>query len=153
MKFMVKMGKRKRKLTHLDTLRKRWVEAYPDQLRPKLVIDRFRADDPGWWQNINPLEYGICWGGEIAAAKLTRQLKPAKAIIYGEEKPGKLIIENKLHKAADGNIEFVKQFWKFDHALAERGLVPPLLIYADLMATGDDRNIESAGFIYDSYFA
>jgi hypothetical protein len=28
-------------------------------------------------------------------------------------------------------------------------LVPPLLIYADLMATGDTRNIETARMIYE----
>jgi hypothetical protein len=153
MRFMVKMGKRKRKLTNLDTLRKRWVEAYPEQLRPKLVINRFKADNPEWWQKVNPLEYEICWGGEIAAAKLTQQLKPVKVTIFGNEMPGKLIIQNKLRKTTDGNIEFIKQFWKFDHALAAQGIVPPLLIYADLMATGDDRNIETAGFIYDNYIA
>ena len=151
MRFMVKMGKRKRKLTNLDTLRKRWVEAYPDQLRPKLVIDRFMADNPEWWNRVNLLEYGICWGGEIAAVKLTQQLKPVKATIYGNEMPGKLIIQNKLRKTTDGNIEFMKRFWKFDDALAERGMVPPLLIYADLMATGNDRDIEIAGFIYDNH--
>jgi hypothetical protein len=37
--------------------------------------------------------------------------------------------------------------------LAEKGLVPPLLIYADLMATGDARAIEAAEIIYDKYIA
>ena len=32
-----------------------------------------------------------------------------------------------------------------------QGIAPPLLVYADLMATGDDRNIETAGIIYDKY--
>jgi hypothetical protein len=153
MRFMVKMGKRKRKLTDLDTLRKRWVEAYPDQLRPKLVIDRFKADHPDWWKTVDLLEHNICWGGEVAAAKLTKQLKPAKVIIYGDEMPGKLIIQHKLRKATEGNVELIKQFWEFDHAFADRGIAPPILFYADLMATGDDRNIETAGFIYDNYIA
>ncbi len=29
------------------------------------------------------------------------------------------------------------------------GLAPPLLIYADLLATGDTRNIETARMIYE----
>ncbi len=33
------------------------------------------------------------------------------------------------------------------------GIAPPLLVYADLIASGDDRNIEAAEIIYDNYLA
>ncbi|WP_419660475.1 putative protein DUF2186 [Desulfosarcina variabilis str. Montpellier] len=85
-----------------------------DQLRPKLVIDRFKADNPEWWKTADLLEQNICWGGEVAAAKLTKQLKPTKVIIYGGEMPGKLIIQHKLRKTTEGNIELIKQFWKME---------------------------------------
>ena len=62
-------------------------------------------------------------------------------------------LEKKLRKATDGDIEILKPFWKFDHKLADQGIVPPLLVYTDLMATGDARNIETAGIIYDKYLA
>ncbi|WP_319523421.1 type IV toxin-antitoxin system AbiEi family antitoxin [uncultured Desulfosarcina sp.] len=153
MGFLIEMDKRERRLTKLDTLQKRWVEAYPDQLRPKLVIDRFNADNPEWWKTTNPLDYDMHWGGEVAAAKLTQQLRPEKVIIYGKELPGKLIIKNKLRKTDEGKIEILKPFWKFEDPLADKGIVPPLLIYADLMATGDERNIETAGILYDTYLA
>jgi hypothetical protein len=52
-----------------------------------------------------------------------------------------------------GDIEILKPFWRFDHEFAALGIAPPLLIYADLMATGDDRNIETAEVIYDKYLA
>ena len=32
-------------------------------------------------------------------------------------------------------------------------VVPPALIYADLLATGDDRCRETAGMVYDKYLA
>jgi hypothetical protein len=96
---------------------------------------------------------GACWGGEVAAAKVNKHLKPEKVIIYAHEIPGKLIIENKLRKATAGDIEILKPFWKFYHEFIDLGIVPPLLVYADLMATGDDRNIETAGIIYDKYLA
>jgi hypothetical protein len=92
-------------------------------------------------------------GGEVAASKVTKHLKPEKVIIYAHEIPGKLIIENKLRKATAGDIEILKPFWKFDHEFIDLGIVPALLVYADLMATGDDRNIETAGIIYDHYLA
>jgi len=153
MGFLIEMDKRERRLTKLDALQKRWVEAYPDQLRPKLVIDRFNADNPEWWQTTNPLDYDMHWGGEVAAAKLTRQLKPGRVIIYGKELSAKLIIKNKLRKTDEGKIEILEPFWKFKNPLADKGIVPPLLVYADLMASGDDRNIETAGIIYDTYLA
>jgi len=153
MGFLVEIGGRKRKITNPVPLLKRWVEAYPEQLRPKLGIERFKADDPDWWKNVDIADYNACWGGEVAAAKLTRQLKPEKIIIYAPEPPGKLIIEKKLRKTTTGEIEILKPFWKFDHKLINLGIAPPLLIYADLMATGDDRNIETAEIIYDNYLA
>lgn len=153
MGYLIEMDKRERKLIKLEDLQKRWVEAYPDQLRPKLIIGRFNADNPEWWKTIDPMNYEICWGGEVAAANLTQHLKPEKIIIYGKNPPGKLIIQNKLRKTDAGKIEFLEPFWKFAHVLADKGIVPPLLVYADLMATGDDRNIETAGIIYDNYLA
>lgn len=153
MGFLLEMGKRKRKITNPLTLLKRWVEAYPEQLRPKLGLGRFKADAPDWWNDIDITGYNACWGGEVAAAKLTRQLKPEKVIIYAPEPPGKLIIEQKLRKTTAGDIEILKPFWRFDHEFAALGIAPPLLIYADLMATGDDRNIETAEIIYDNYLA
>jgi hypothetical protein len=89
----------------------------------------------------------------VAAAKLTKQLKPEKVIIYAPEPPGKLIIEQKLRKTTAGDIEILKPFWTFDHEFDALGIAPPLLVYADLMATGDDRNIETAEIIYDNYLA
>jgi hypothetical protein len=129
------------------------VEAYPEQLRPKLGLARFKADDPDWWKDVDIVGYNACWGGEVAAAKLTKQLKPEKVIIYAPEPPGKLIIEQKLRKTTTGDIEILKPFWTFDHEFDAIGIAPPLLVYADLLATGDDRNIETAEIIYDNYLA
>jgi hypothetical protein len=153
MGFLLEMGKRKRKITNPLTLLKRWVEAYPEQLRPKLGLARFKADDPDWWKDIDITGYNACWGGEVAAAKLTKQLKPAKVIIYAPEPPGKLIIEQKLRKTTAGDIEILKTFWTLNHEFDALGIAPPLLVYADLMATGDDRNIETAEIIYGNYLA
>jgi hypothetical protein len=153
MGFLLELGKRKRKIMNPLTLLKRWVEAYPEQLRPKLGLGRFKAEDPDWWKFVDITGYNACWGGEVAAAKLTRQLKPEKVVIYAPEPPGKLVIGQKLRKTTTGDIEILKPFWRFDHEFDALGIAPPLLVYADLMATGDDRNIETAEIIYDKYLA
>jgi len=151
MGFCIEIGKRNRKLMNLKNLFKRWVEAYPEQLRPKLIRERFETANLNWWKEINIKAYGACWGGEVAAANLTGYLKPAKVTIYTNEPFGKLVLKNRLRKAEQGNIEILTPFWNFKYELADRGIVPPLLAYADLMATGDPRNIEAAGMIYEKY--
>ena len=71
--------------------------------------------------------------------------------IYANKPPAELIIKNKLRREDTGNIEVLRPFWKFNNEYAARGVVPPLLVYADLVATGDERNIETAEKIYDEY--
>jgi len=46
-------------------------------------------------------------------------------------------------------IEILNAFWNFEYDWQYHDLVPPLLIYADLLATTDARNIETAKIIYD----
>jgi hypothetical protein len=151
MGFLLKMGKGHRKLMNLENLFKRWVEAYPEQLRPKLIRERFEATKQDWWKGINITEYGAFWGGEVAAAKLTDYLKPAKVTIYTNEPFGELVLRNRLRKAGQGDVEILTPFWNFGHEFANQGIAPPLLVYADLMATGDPRNIEAAGMIYERH--
>lgn len=79
MGFLLEMGGRNRKLINASVLIRRWVEAYPDQLRPKLGIERYQADLPDWWKTVDITHHhNACWSGEAAAAKLTKRLKPEK---------------------------------------------------------------------------
>ena len=151
--FCLTIGRKTRKLRALQTLIRRWVEAYPEQLRPKLIIDRFETNQHNWWRDINIKNYGAFWGGEVAAAKLIDYLKPEKVTIYADTPPGKLILEKKLKKADNGSIEILRTFWKTDQRTINQDTVPPLLVYADLMATGNTRNIETASLIYDKHLA
>jgi len=151
--FLLEVGKRQRKLVDLSRLLRRWVESYPEQLRPKRVIDRFETDHKMWWENVSLSKHGALWSGEVAAAKLTGYLKPEQITIYAHEPPAGLIIRNRLRKASTGTIEILKPFWNFDTEFAARGIAPPLLVYADLLAAGNSRNIEAAKIIYDRYLA
>ena len=151
MGFCIEIGKRNRKLMNLENLFKRWVEAYPEQLRPKLILERFETNNHNWWKEINIKEYGAYWGGEVGAAKLTGYLKPAKVAIYTNEPFGELVLKNRLRKAEKGNVEILTPFWNFKYEQEDQDVVPPILVYADLMATADPKNIEAAGIIYEKY--
>lgn len=134
-------------LIHKKTLMGRWVEAYADRLRPKMVLGRYRAENKVWWQGaaLDPME--TQWGGEVAAARRTGHLKPTQAVLYTKARAEKLAIQNQLTAQTDGDVEVLKMFWDF-HAATD-DCVPPLLIYADLVVSGDGRGREAAGKIYD----
>jgi hypothetical protein len=153
MGYLIEMGRRGRRLVRKDTILKRWVTAYPEQLRPKLFRGRFRAINYDWWKDINIEDFGAYWGGEVAAAFLTKYLRPEIVTIYTKQPIGKLVFKNKLKKDPDGNVEILNLFWDFKLNTFNNDLVHPILVYADLMATGDNRNIETAGMIYDTEIA
>jgi len=96
-------------------------------------------------------------GGEPAAAVLTDYLRPGVLTLYGEKVPGLLAARQKfLKEPAPGHtavVEVRKRFWNFPGDPQHNNLVPPLLVYADLLATGDARCIETARMIYDAYVA
>ena len=140
--------RRTRRLLEPTRLLDEWVTNFPIRLRPKLNPRRLRAPDPGWWERAH-LPEGARWGGEVAAAKLTGHLKPATATIYLEPPTARdalatLVREHRLRADPQGNVEMLDTFWALPEPDAGPDLVPPLLVYADLMATLDPRNLEAA---------
>jgi hypothetical protein len=150
---IVDMGKRSRRLKERSKLLDRWVVAYPERLRPKLLIGRYVALEVDWWKQALPHNFNAYRGGEVAAARLTSYLRPEQVIIYVRERAAQLQLAYKLRKDPDGNIELLKAFWDIENDRTEKALVPPVLIYADLLATGDPRNIETAHLLYDQELA
>jgi len=149
MGYLIDVGPRNRRLVQRDNLLNRWVAAYPEQLRPKKMIGRFRAKNEYWWKHADLNEIIAFWGGEVAANKMTEYLKPQIITLYAKQPIGRFLLRNKLKNDVNGNIEILNIFWKFEHGNLNNELVPPLLIYADLLATGDARNIETAKVIYE----
>lgn len=149
MGYLIEMGKRGRRLTDKFNLLIRWVNAYPEELRPKKLIGRYKADTFDWWKQADIGKFQAYWGGEIAAAMLTKYLKPEKITIYTRQPLGELMLKHKIRKDPKGNIEIYEVFWEFEYPWKHKNIVPPILIYADLLATGDTRNIETADIVYE----
>jgi hypothetical protein len=149
MGHLVDRGKRGRHLIKKKELLERWVTTYPDQLRPKNLMGRYRAPHAEWWKDEKLTNLTAYWGGEVAAAKLTKYLKPQIVTIYVKGKPGELLLKHRIMKEAAGNIEILNVFWNFEYEWQFPKLVHPILIYADLLGTGDTRNIETAEIIYE----
>jgi hypothetical protein len=151
LRFLLDMGKRGLRLLQKEKLLQRWVTAYPEQLRPKLILGRFRGNHE-WWRQKKLDFLKAQWGGEVAAAKLTQYLQPQIITIYtAPQDLDQLLIKNRLKRDQTGDVEILKRFWKLPEIWKYKDLVHPILIYADLLATGNERNIETAKMIYDQH--
>ena len=149
--YLLDMGKRGNRLIQKEKLLQRWVTAYPEQLRPKLTLGRFKGET-GWWQQKTLDPFKAQWGGEVAAAKLTQYLQPQIITIYTTpQELNQLLIGNRLKRDQTGDVEILERFWKPAEPLTDKDLVHPILIYADLLGTGNERNIETARIIYEQH--
>lgn len=151
--YIMEMGKHGRRLVRKQQLLDRWVATFPNQLRPKLLFGRYATPDPNWWKVARIGDFHAYWGAEIAAARLTGYLKPEIATVYARENPGKFLAAHRLRTDPRGNVEVLEAFWDPQCDWADKEIVPPLLVYADLLATRDDRNLETARRIYDEQLA
>jgi len=147
--YLVEVGPKNRRLRRKQRLLEKWVEAYLEKLRPKLAIGTFSAENPLWWKKIENkiTNYGAKWGGEVAAHKMTEYLNPQETIVYLEAGDGaKLFQENRFRKDPYGRIHVYQAFWGKDEPCNQNypDLVNPLITYADLVGTGDIRNLEIA---------
>lgn len=140
-----------RRLLNHERLLQLWAEHYPRVLRPRLQLGRYRARDLDWWAKFDPTKYDAEFGGEIAGGRMTKYLRPATATLYAEEIDPKLLIDLKLQlDPREGNVEVLRRFWAMPGP--RPGIVPLPLVYADLMATGNARCIETAKVLHEQYF-
>jgi len=141
---------KKKVLVHTRDLLEAWITRYPETLRPKLFRDRYQADTRRLLE-LNLPAHKAFWGAEVAAERLTGYLKPEHFALYvrGDDKP--LLTAARMRLDRNGNTELLQAFWDFPADPAHPDLVPPLLIYADLMATGDGRNLETARLVYERF--
>lgn len=148
--YILDMGKKGKQLLNRKGLFERWVTAYADYLKPKLLLGCFRGEGD-WWKNVRLDPAFAQWGGEVAAAKLTRYLKPGTVTIYADKnRLTDLIVANKLKKDPDGTVEVLERFWPQD-IFGEGETVNPILIYANLVALGEQRTMETARLIYEQH--
>jgi len=147
--FLLDQGTRGRRLQRKKELFDKWAEAYALKLRPKTLNGRYTTDKVEFWQKGDLTRYKAYWGEEVAANKMTNYLKPEVVTIYANKPVNDLVLNLRLHKNARGNVELRERFWRFETEDQAKGLVPPILVYADLMATADARNVETARMLYE----
>ena len=128
-----------------------WVTYYPANLRPTLRPRRYQADREQL-THLGLEAFGAHWGGEYGAEKLTRYLKAEHFLIYAPGTPQTaLMTKARMRLATDGNTEILEMFWHPELIGQPTDIAPPLLVYADLMATTDGRNLEAAKEVYERF--
>jgi hypothetical protein len=140
----------KKILLNTKKLMEEWVTRFPDTLRPKLLRNHYQAD-VGRLLALDLKTRDAYWGAEVAAQRLTGYLKPEHFTIYqrGDEKT--LLTLARMRLDPNGNTEILQAFWNFPDDPKYPDLVPPFLAYADLMATQDGRNLETARLLYEQF--
>lgn len=131
----------------------KWIGAYEANLKPGLLIGKFRfvkEDDFLHWQKLQLQNDKTWWGGEPAGDILTNYLKPLELTLYTKENRNELIKKYRMVPDTNGNIKIYKAFWYQQNEKNEK-TVHPLLVYADLINTGDQRCLETAQKIYEQY--
>jgi hypothetical protein len=147
--FIIQVNDKTKRLTDKKRLFEKWADAYETRLKPKLFLGKFRFKDndaQNNWKNIS-LSNHSAWGGEPAADLLTNFLRPEIFTLYSTETRKELITNYKFLPDPNGVIEVYKPFSK----ISESNKIAPLLVYADLLNTGDSRNYETAQKIKEQY--
>ena len=152
MGYALKLNDKELKLTNKKGLLEKWVTAYIEKLRLTLHIGNFRFNNPDdffKWKDLNLKKTQTQWGGEGAGNLYTEYLHPEVLTLYTTEKKADIIKKYKLLPDPNGNVIVYEKFWK-DHQKF-KNIVPPVIAYADLIATGNRRCIETAQKIYEQH--
>jgi len=135
-----------------------WAQGYARRLRPKTLVATYTTERFDTWKEwpVDPAH--VRWGGEPAAALLTNYLRPGVLTLYTDGLPPRLMVDQRLIRedrpAAQRYLEVRRPFWGAPlHVQARPDVVPPVLVYADLLATGDGRCIETAQMLYEDHLA
>ncbi|HEU4764901.1 MAG TPA: type IV toxin-antitoxin system AbiEi family antitoxin [Candidatus Eisenbacteria bacterium] len=159
---------RDRILLRPDELLQRWLNGYVDRLRPRLVFGRYetRIEDPDELDRflsaqLSPHGEGRfvdgskairwAWGGTAAEHRLLHYYRGTTTVIHFDAPPSTAAKRLGLAPAREGSITFLG----VPGPLAFQGTPPdvahPLLIYSELLATGEERARDAASRIRERY--
>lgn len=146
--YIIKINEKQRQLSNTKKLLDKWVEVLNDKVLPGYFMQKARftkGDELDFFKQTKLMEDTL-WGGEAAAAKITEYLIPEDITLFTELKPSTLAKSYKLVPDKNGSIKVYHKFW--NHGETRLQSIHPLLVYAQLVGSGDSRNLETAALIY-----
>lgn len=148
--FIRKRNEKEFRLDQKRNLFLKWIDAFEQKLKPSLLVGRYRFQGPEKeraWHEIE-LHDNSFWGGEPGADLLTNYLVPAVFQLYSTETKMDLMKNYRFIPDPKGNI-YVHV--PFGGNLVTVKRTNPLLVYADLVNSGDHRNLEVAQKVEELY--
>jgi hypothetical protein len=146
--YIIASDKTNVELIRKEALLDKWVTLINEKVLPNCIKGKymFGRNSQNEWKYIDA---DIEWSGEPGAALLTNYLNPEKFSLFTNLDKIDLIQKAGLLPENQGNITIYKPFWN-ENSINNK-TVHPLLIYAQLMHDGNDRNVETAKIIYNEY--
>ena len=148
--FLLRINDDEYQLYRKRELLAKWMDAYEHKLKPGLLVGTFRfinQTEAAKWNQIELNSRKSWWGGEPGGDLLTNYLQPEIFTLYTTEAKPELIKNYRILPDPNGYIKVYKKFWNSDET--NSNVAPPLLVYVDLINTGDRRCMETAEKIYN----
>jgi len=122
-----------------DILLAQWVAAYPTGLGAPSRGFGFRGE----FADLHPTSLEVHVSGEAAVPDLIR--RPTTFTFYADFVPSELVLANRWRSDDDSpNIFYRQKFWTRPGDEPGLHTAPQLLVYADLLASGESRQREAA---------
>lgn len=122
-------------LKNRKRLFERWVDAYLEKLRPRLLLGRYRSREIDWWKRVDLNNYVAQWGGEISIAHKTPFLLPENTTVYSDEDELERFVRDAgLQEDETGDVSIYQAFW-LQHMATEEA--SRMIVYADLVDAVD----------------
>jgi len=100
-----------------------------------------------WWKPSNVPEGALLSGG-VALTALGFDVVPSASLVYGPPPWGNIRKAGRLTREGLANVTLREQFW--DSRLnSSASVAPPLLVYADAMASDDPREMDAAAELWE----
>ncbi|WP_339655360.1 type IV toxin-antitoxin system AbiEi family antitoxin [uncultured Maribacter sp.] len=154
--FAVKWNKEKKyQLVKREELLEKWIALANEKILPSHKIGSYSsvAIEGFKMTHINSNSES-CWGGEYGAKLITNYLSPEKYSLFTTERAD-LMRLFRIVPDEEGEISVYKTFWKPKSIAFQTNNdnIPtnPLLVYAELIYSGNERNLETAKIIFDEY--
>jgi hypothetical protein len=162
--YLVEERRDEWRLTHKRKLLDLWVEGYVARLRPDLLIGRYRPGEADLEQTLGVLRNElagrkISWAltGGGAAEILTHHFRGEQLSFFAQDWSSDLARRLRWLPSEQGSVTVLRKFSPLVAFNLEsthlQAVAHPLLVYAELMFQGRERELETAKIVYDRYLS
>ncbi len=162
--YLTQTGPDRWKLTQKRKLLDLWVGGYGARLRPGLIIGRYQPPEKALNETLRRLQAELggmkkTWAltGGFAADLLTRHFRGEQLSFFVPEWPVELTKRLKWLPSDEGRVAVLRKFSPLVTFKLEspnrQPVAHPLLVYAELIFQGRERELETAKILYDRYLS